>query len=620
MKIAVSLVAAISILFFAVSCKSLPPETKSTETENTAVAEQKKPIAEPPVDVEAVGKPKTAQTDKNRDKTAPQVVVLGHDTQLKQNPEVQAPKDGEAAARKTPAAKKILKPSTPKQAPASKNIIKPAVPKGHNAAEKGVQSAQAAAAEVPAKSAAAAPTAQVPEAAAPAQTVRPAEKKDAEQKKPIAEPPVDVEVVGEPKTAQTDAPPASTDTEMPPVPVLKSAAPVEVPATSAKSAAPAKPEKTETKQTAHKDAQIKTPPASTNTEMPPASSSIESPPASSDEAGKRRVKRSDEIAVREQTEKGRAPAPLTADKTADLPKKSGVFFEEPDVVLEVPSENPNILSEPQVVSLFETESDYSADLQKTDDKLPAPIVPQRFVRAKRNQFIDIPYPGKNWVFLGEIEAGDPPAVRYVNRVLAEHDTLFSIQAKNPGKTVLHFYKRDPLKNTHIDDYVEIEVSDEMLTGNERVKAADAVFLSSASSEYSYDAAPGAVTEALETDKTSAEKSATLLKPADNAAVGSAERQTIDAESVYAQAEKAFGEKRYADALSFLAAYEALPDAKLDKALFLRARIFESDSDFRNIRKALDNYEKIIDFFPESGFWPEAKKRSTYINRFYFYIR
>lgn len=287
-------------------------------------------------------------------------------------------------------------------------------------------------------------------------------------------------------------------------------------------------------------------------------------------------------------------------------------------------------SEPEVELASEDGSGSSSETA-----VPA-IVPRRSVNAKINQFIDIPYSGRKWIFLGETEATSPPVVRFVNRTFSGDDTLFSVQAKNPGKTVLHFYRQDALENTYIDDYVAVEVLDEKAAGtNEHVRAAEIAFGKSASAEdaASSPAAAGLsnASSAGEGERTVSAASQTAVAKVSAAAAGvsaagvetdsdATQKKSAEAEQLYAAAQKAFEEKRYEDSLTSLQEYEAVAGEDSDKALILRARLYESDSEKRNIKAALEAYEKIVNFFPESVFWDEAKRRSTYLRRFYFDIR
>ena len=270
----------------------------------------------------------------------------------------------------------------------------------------------------------------------------------------------------------------------------------------------------------------------------------------------------------------------------------------------------------------------------SETAVPA-IVPRRSVNAKINQFIDIPYSGRKWIFLGETEATSPPVVRFVNRTFSGDDTLFSVQAKNPGKTVLHFYRQDALENTYIDDYVAVEVLDEKALGtNEHVRAAEIAFGQSASAQAAASspaaaglsdaskiaevvpAASRTGSSAVSTGDRMQSESAQSVQSSNDAS----EKDSALVEQLYAAAQKAFEEKRYNDSLTSLQEYEASAGEDSDKVLILRARLYESDSEKRNIKAALEAYEKIVTFFPESVFWDEAKRRSTYLRRFYFDIR
>ena len=177
--------------------------------------------------------------------------------------------------------------------------------------------------------------------------------------------------------------------------------------------------------------------------------------------------------------------------------------------------------------------------------------------------------------------------------------------------------------------------DEKAAGtNEHVRAAEIAFGESASAQdaASSPAAAGLsnASSAGEGEKNVPSASQTAVakvSAADEAsaedeqsAKGASEKESAEAEQLYAAAQKAFEEKRYEDSLTSLQEYEAVAGEDSDKALILRARLYESDSEKRNIKAALEAYEKIVTFFPESVFWDEAKRRSTYLRRFYFDIR
>ena len=95
---------------------------------------------------------------------------------------------------------------------------------------------------------------------------------------------------------------------------------------------------------------------------------------------------------------------------------------------------------------------------------------------------------------------------------------------------------------------------------------------------------------------------------------------LDADALFEKAQTAYNEKRYADALQALDEYFKIAEKNIDRALFLQGKIYESNSEFKNIRKALAVYEKLSAAFPESDLWESARKRVIYIKRFYLDIR
>lgn len=152
-------------------------------------------------------------------------------------------------------------------------------------------------------------------------------------------------------------------------------------------------------------------------------------------------------------------------------------------------------------------------------------------------------------------------MRFVNRTFSGDDTLFSVQAKNPGKTVLHFYRQDALENTYIDDYVAVEVLDEKAVGtNEHVRAAEIAFGQSASAQAAASSPAAAelsnASSAGEGERTVPAASLPAAATGVSAAGGktasdAAQKKSAEAEQLYAAAQKAFEEKRYNDSLTSL---------------------------------------------------------------------
>lgn len=270
-------------------------------------------------------------------------------------------------------------------------------------------------------------------------------------------------------------------------------------------------------------------------------------------------------------------------ETASVPASSSVK----------PSENASsssVFDEPEIVLHADDSTAAENDAQENRDEVL--IEPSRVEEAELNQSFNILYEGKNWIFLGEKNPVQPPVVGFLKRSFNGNNTVFSLNALSEGETVLHFYKHDLLENTARDEYVLMKVK--------AVKP--------------------------QTDSETSSASSSEVQTVTDTSLAESDSQTEAAsspEEVYALAETAFNETRYADALNILDDFfkNFTPsDNCFDKAVFLKARIYETPSDYRNIRSALDEYKKITAFFPESDLWEDARRRIIYINRFYMDIR
>ena len=280
------------------------------------------------------------------------------------------------------------------------------------------------------------------------------------------------------------------------------------------------------------------------------------------------------------------------------------------------------------------------------------IIPSRSVSAKINQFIDIVYPGKGWIYLGEVKAVKPPVISFSKRVRDNENTLFSLQAKRAGTTLLHFYKQDPLAASYLDDYVEVNVLNERGTARDHIRLEahplpdttsvqpsenneNANWQSAQAGSSGQNGTPSAANTTSGAEAIaggngtasgingSAAGAGTTGKGSQNKNAGETEtaiEAVLDADALFEKAQTAYNEKHYADALQALDEYFKIAEKNIDRALFLQGKIYESNSEFKNIRKALAVYEKLSAAFPESDLWESARKRVIYIKRFYLDIR
>lgn len=260
--------------------------------------------------------------------------------------------------------------------------------------------------------------------------------------------------------------------------------------------------------------------------------------------------------------------------------------------------------------------------------------PSRSMTAKNNQYVDIIYPGRGWIYMGEDEGKDQ-ILRYFGRKLGTENTTFTLRTTKSGETVLHFYKNDVLKGEYIDDYLEIKVLEESAKPNERAKAP--------SYEESVPQKPVRLEKKAETQE-EAQKTDEIKnieeKTSDNEQKLSSQDETnlkkndvskevskpeqkkslkVDTKNLLEQAKKDFEAKSYAQALSEVQHYLDTQNTRIDEALFLQGQILEADSEVKNIKSAIDSYNSLIKNYPASTFWQEANRRKIYLNRYYVNI-
>ena len=293
------------------------------------------------------------------------------------------------------------------------------------------------------------------------------------------------------------------------------------------------------------------------------------------------------------------------------------------------------------------------------------IKPSRSMTIKKNQYIDITYPGTGWIYLGQKD--NKKDFTFFGRKLGGKDTSFTLRAKNPGTYLLHFYKNDPLTNSYIDDYLEVIVENKETSSTEHILAPNYATI-----------VPPKVTITAETrkenkkqninktvdenknkqQKTQEEQTQTVAskKPIDSSVKTVIQTQdeentneisetsntpniieTKQAENntqkkpnqnldklketeLLALAKKQFTNKEHSNALCTLEKFFEKAVSKIDEGLFLQGQILESKSDVQNIKGAIDSYELIVKSYPASAYWTQANKRTIFLKRFYINIR
>ena len=312
---------------------------------------------------------------------------------------------------------------------------------------------------------------------------------------------------------------------------------------------------------------------------------------------------------------------------------------------------------------------------------PIGIVPSRTVAMKKNQYLDILYPGNGWIYIGETDGKN--LMRYFKRTLDTDTTTFTLRSREAGNTVLHFYKNDILTGSYIDDYLAVTVENTIARSSNHAVApsyAEAVpprpektARETADEDLLAASTPAGVHSATEAQKRASavppepkeepDAEQTGMNAPDGSARESEGGQTVikneesssdialasdqnenarastqgdegtathitdidsegdqSSDALLGLAQKSYDEGKYEDALRHLDDFFAKAAARLDEGLFLQGQVLEANSPVRNIKKALDTYEQLVKQYPQSIRWEKAQERITYLKRFYFTIR
>ncbi len=320
------------------------------------------------------------------------------------------------------------------------------------------------------------------------------------------------------------------------------------------------------------------------------------------------------------------------------------------------TEKKNNFEDDEIIDLTENQS--SDDIleiidEDTEEAQAIIIVPSRKVSIKINQTLEIMYPGSGWIYMGSTDNLND--FTFLGKKLGTQNTKFTFRAKEEGNKILHFYKFDKLTDKYIDDYIEVEISAQKDSEKATVKAPEykqpvikkekAVEAEMASAQSS---APAQVKTPAATStqaQTSAPVSTPVSTPAqvpvasntntsipaaksspapaknDDAKTSSQQalstaEENLDTEKLLSEAEELYNNKSYKEALNKLSNFFEYASNKRDQALFLQGKIYEADSELKNIKKAIDSYKTLINNYPASIYWDDSNKRIIYLTKFY----
>ncbi|MCR4580176.1 MAG: outer membrane protein assembly factor BamD [Treponema sp.] len=279
----------------------------------------------------------------------------------------------------------------------------------------------------------------------------------------------------------------------------------------------------------------------------------------------------------------------------------------------------------------------------------------RKVSMKIQEYVDITYPGKGWVYMGLTDGSK--ALSYFGRKLGTKDTKFTLQAKAAGTKYLHFYKNDTLTGEYIDDFIEVEVIDEKGSNKTHIaapeykpqlpKKAKALVEKKIEKQEETEKESTQVNEIVESDLNAPSAKGADFAPAVNQAnngssqikaeaevkaeveaenqkveeaENSGENEKIDVNSLLKEAEVLYNNKDYSSADKKIKTFLEYAVTDRDAGLFLQGKILEAKSEIQDIKSAIEAYKTLTKNYPASQYWEEANKQIIYLNRFYLEIR
>lgn len=278
-----------------------------------------------------------------------------------------------------------------------------------------------------------------------------------------------------------------------------------------------------------------------------------------------------------------------------------------------------------------TDDDASATENLTQ-KVIDEIIPSRKVTMKKFEYLDVTYPGNGWVFMGLLDGSKD--MTYNGRKLGTGQTNFTLQARNAGTKIIHFYKEDNLTNTTIDDFIEVEILDEKGSNKDHIVApeyklpltpkAKEIIKSAEKKEDSkieIKNETAASVIPVEINNTAEEKNNEEI----NSLTDTSKNEEIkplqqDSKLLLQEANLLYNEKEYLVAKNKLDEFFEVAVNNRDEGLFLQGKILEAKSNIQNIKGAIEAYTTLTKNYPASKYWDDANKRIIYLKRFYLEVR
>jgi len=311
-----------------------------------------------------------------------------------------------------------------------------------------------------------------------------------------------------------------------------------------------------------------------------------------------------------------------------------------------------------------------------------PIAFSRIVHATVGQIVEIPFRGTGWIYLGEI-ASQRGIVFNARRNDADGQTIiFSLE--EPGTYVLKFYRRDIIRDYILNDYVQVIAEDApkaaagwlpadrgkvvaqprwpsvieetqiisgtkpptepvVTKGTTEPPAKTPTPPPAASAPASQQrpttetTAPQRTTPTPQTNtpSTNTPQSSNITPPASPSSaaqipsipaiapseIPSAEKkEVLSPEAAAQKAKENFDGGKIPEAIALLDQFMLDYPGGSDEIYWLLGQYYEANSPSRNILLSLEYYRRLINEYPQSKRFDDAKRRIAYLERYYINIQ
>lgn len=293
-----------------------------------------------------------------------------------------------------------------------------------------------------------------------------------------------------------------------------------------------------------------------------------------------------------------------------------------------------------IIDITDDDSDSGEEYSEIEKE----IIPSRSVTMKKFEYLDVTYPGSGWIFMGLTD--NSKDIAYFGRKLGTKDTKFTLQARNAGTKIVHFYKNDPLSGNYLDDYLEITVLAEngsnkthiqapeykLPVQKKEVKKTQPVQQEEEAPQTAQTTQPVQQTQNSQPAKTGqaakAEKAQAAPEPVKAEPVKTepevvstpAAEKPKDYSVLLKEAQLLYNEQAYSEALAKINQFFEFAADKRDEGLYLKGQILEAKSNVRDIKGAIEAYSSLTKNYPASKLWDSANKRIIYLKRFYLEVR